>query len=74
VDDDCSRSFEQKLSFLASQRGPHKQLVEPFTVRLIGRGLGRPAMWRSLSLLGNLIDLIARIGSKPSDRRGSRGI
>jgi hypothetical protein len=30
-------------------------------------------MWRSLNLLGNLIDWIARIGSTLSDLGGSRG-
>ena len=59
--------FERKLSFLGSPVWTAQTAVELYTARLVKGRLGRRAMWRSLNLLGNLIDWIASIGSKLSN-------
>jgi site-specific recombinase XerD len=56
-----SRQFRRLKS------GCHGQLVELYAARLAKDGLSRRGRWRSLSLLGDLMDWIATIGSKLTD-------
>jgi hypothetical protein len=56
-----SRLFQRPRS------GPHGQLVELYTARLVKEGFGRHSTWRSLSVLGDLLSWLTRIGSMPTD-------
>lgn len=50
--------------FRRLKSGRHGQLVELYAARLAKDGLARQGTWRSLSLLGDLMDWISSIGSK----------
>ena len=41
--------------------------MELYTARLVKEGFGRHSTWRSLSLLGDLLSWLTRIGSMPTD-------
>jgi site-specific recombinase XerD len=53
--------------FRRLKSGRHGQLVELYAARLTKDGLSRQSTWRSLSLLGDLMDWIASISSKLTD-------
>jgi site-specific recombinase XerD len=49
------------------RNGPHGSHVELYASRLVKIGLSRHGTWRSLNLLGDLLNWLTRIGSVPTD-------
>jgi site-specific recombinase XerD len=56
-----SRLFERL------RNGPHGSYIELYALRLAEIGLSRRGTWRSLNLIGVLLDWLTRIGSGPTD-------
>jgi site-specific recombinase XerD len=53
--------------FRCLKNGPHGSYVELYASRLVKVGLSRHGTWRSLNLVGNLLNWLTRIGSIPTE-------
>ncbi len=53
--------------FRRLRNGPHGLYVELCASQLVKIGLSRRGTWRSLNLIGDLLNWLARIGSTPTD-------
>ena len=53
--------------FRRLKSGPHRQLVELYSGRLVRDGLGRQGTWRCLSVVGGLLGWLARSRWKLTD-------
>ena len=56
-----SRLFQRLRS------SPHAQYVELYAARLVKDGLSRQSTWRSLNLLGDLMEWVSSSGAMPTD-------
>jgi hypothetical protein len=50
--------------FRRLKKGTHGQLVELYAASLVEAGLSRPGTWRSLNVVGELLDWMARRRTK----------
>jgi hypothetical protein len=60
----AEESLKRSRLFRRIKKSTHGQLVEPYAASLVEAGLSRPGTWRSLNVVGELLDWMARRRTK----------